>query len=62
MRMLERQKVKLPGGICRNFSAEDYNALYEGTIVHENSLANRLGPDFRKILPKENVIERFKRM
>jgi len=62
MRMLERQQVKLPRGICQNLDAEDYDALYEGTIVHENSLANRLGTDFRKILSKENVIERFKRM
>jgi len=62
MRMLERQQVNLPGGICRRLSAEDYDVLYEGTIVHENSLSNRLGPDFKKMLPKENVIERFKRM
>jgi 3-deoxy-alpha-D-manno-octulosonate 8-oxidase len=62
MRMLERQQVTLPKGICRNLSAEEYDILYHGTIVHENSLTNRLGPNFKKILPKENVIERFKRM
>ena len=62
MRMLERQNVSLPRGICRNLSAADYDALYAGTIVHENSLSNRLGSDFKKILPKENVIARFKRM
>jgi 3-deoxy-alpha-D-manno-octulosonate 8-oxidase len=62
MRMLERQHVSLPKGICLNLQAEDYDALYNGTIVHENSLSNRLGPDFRQILPKEQVIERFKRM
>ncbi|MCL2122994.1 MAG: iron-containing alcohol dehydrogenase family protein [Desulfovibrionaceae bacterium] len=62
LRMLERQKVHLPKGICKNLDAKDYDALYKGTIVHENSLSNRLGPDFKKILPKKNVIERFKRM
>ena len=62
MRMLERQNVNLPKGICNNLRAEDYDALYNGTIVHENSLSNRLGPDFKNILPRENVIERFKRM
>ena len=62
MSMLERQQVSLPRGICQNLRAEDYNALYEGTIVHENSLSNRLGPDFKKTLTRENVIERFKRM
>jgi 3-deoxy-alpha-D-manno-octulosonate 8-oxidase len=60
--MLERQHVNLPRGICQNLSAQDYDALYSGTIVHEKPLSNRLGPDFRKILTKENVIERFTRM
>jgi 3-deoxy-alpha-D-manno-octulosonate 8-oxidase len=62
MRMKERQQVSLPGGVCRNLHSEDYEALYAGTIVHENSLSNRLGPDFKNILTKEDVIERFKRM
>jgi 3-deoxy-alpha-D-manno-octulosonate 8-oxidase len=62
MRMLDRQQVSLPKGICRDLSAEDYEALYAGAIVHDNSLSNRLGPDFKKILTKENVLERFKRM
>ncbi len=62
MRMMERQKVSLPKGICANLGGEDYETLYRGTIVHDNSLSNRLGPDFRKILTRENVIERFKRM
>jgi 3-deoxy-alpha-D-manno-octulosonate 8-oxidase len=61
-RMLERRQVSLPKGVCANLSEQDYDTLYEGTIVHENSLANRLGPDFKKLLTKENVIERFKRM
>jgi 3-deoxy-alpha-D-manno-octulosonate 8-oxidase len=62
MRMLERQNVALPKGICGNLTEEHYESLYQGTIVHENSLSNRLGPDFRKILSRENVIERFKRI
>ncbi len=62
MRMMERQQVTLPQGICRNLSAEEYDALYHGTIVNEKPLSNRLGPDFRNMLTKENVLERFKRM
>jgi len=62
MRMLERQKVSLPKGICNNLRAEDYDALYKGTIVHEKPLSNRLGPDFKNILTQEKVVERFKRM
>ncbi len=62
MKMVESQKIDLPKGICANLSDEQYEALYAGTIVHDNSLSNRLGPDFKKVLTKENVIERFKRM
>ena len=62
MRMMARQQVRLPRGICAGLRPEDYDALYNGAIVHEKPLSNRLGPDFKKVLTKENVIERFKRM
>lgn len=62
MRMIERQGIDLPKGICRGLSDKQYTALYEASIVHEKPLTNRLGPDFKKILTQENVIERFKRM
>ena len=62
MRMLERQKLQLPKGMCANLADDGYEALYQATIVHENSLSNRLGPDFKKTLTRQNVIERFKRI
>ena len=62
MEMMDRQGVKLPKGICRDLTDAQYEALYQGTIVHEKPLSNHLGPDFKKILTRENVIERFKRM
>lgn len=60
--MLDRQKVKLPQGICKNLTPEQYEGLYEGTIVHEKPLTNALGPDFKKTLTKENVLKRFHRI
>lgn len=62
MAMMERQGIDLPKGVCQGLSDAQYDALYEASIVHEKPLANRLGPDFKKILTKENVIGRFKRM
>lgn len=62
MEMLAKQKISLPRGICKNLSPEQYDALYEASIVHEKPLINRLGENYREILTKENVIERFKRM
>ena len=62
MAMMERQGIDLPKGICQGLTDAQYDALYGASIVHEKPLSNRLGPDFKKILTKENVIERFKRM
>ena len=62
MIMMERQQVSLPKGICQNLTDAQYEALYQGTIVHERPLSNHLGPDYKKILTRENVIERFKSM
>lgn len=60
--MLQRQNVTLPTGLCRNLTPEEYEALYAGTIVHEKPLTNALGRDFRQILGRENLLERFRRM
>jgi len=60
--MLERQGVTLPEGLCRDLDDERYDALYQGTIVHEKPLTNALGPDFRAVFTRENLIARFRRM
>ena len=62
MTMMERQSIDLPKGICQGLTDAQYDALYGASIVHEKPLSNRLGPDFKNILTKENVIGRFKRM
>lgn len=60
--MLDRQGVKLPTGLCANLADEQYDSLYMGSIIHEKPLTNALGPDFKNILTRDNVIGRFKRM
>ncbi|MDR2743856.1 MAG: iron-containing alcohol dehydrogenase, partial [Desulfovibrio sp.] len=62
MTMIGRQGIDLPRGICQNLTEAQYEALHEASIVHEKPLTNRLGPDYRKILTRENLIGRFKRM
>ena len=56
--MIERQGVSLPTGICKDLTEEQYDGLYRGCIVHEKPLTNALGPGFKQILTKENLIER----
>lgn len=60
--MVERQGVEIPEGICRDLSDEQYEALYNSTVIHEKPLTNALGEGFRDLLTKERVIEIFKRM
>ncbi|MDR2488151.1 MAG: iron-containing alcohol dehydrogenase [Desulfovibrio sp.] len=60
--MMARQKVVLPRGICADLTDEQYDALYQGTIIHEKPLNNALGPDFRQILTKKRLIAMFKSM
>ena len=62
LRMVDAQQVVIPSGVCKQLSDEQYQRLYESTIIHEKPLANALGVDFKKVLTIENVIEIFKKM
>jgi 3-deoxy-alpha-D-manno-octulosonate 8-oxidase len=58
----KRQKIKIPQGICKNLSKEQFENLYNSTIIHEKPLTNALGENFKKILTKSKVVKIFKRM
>ncbi|WP_035067299.1 iron-containing alcohol dehydrogenase family protein [Nitratidesulfovibrio termitidis] len=62
VKMIERQGVNLPKGLCANLSDDQMKALVASSVVHEKPLTNALGPDFRKILTDEKVISLFKAM
>ncbi|MDR2160548.1 MAG: iron-containing alcohol dehydrogenase [Desulfovibrio sp.] len=60
--ILERRKISLPLGICSSLTDEQYEALYQGTIIHEKPLSNALGADFASILTRSKILELFKKM
>lgn len=62
MKMLDKQQISLPRGICANLTPEQYDALYEASIVHEKPLVNKLGEKYRDILTKDKVIELYRNM
>ena len=62
MKMMEKQGIELKKGICANLKPEQYDALYEASIVHEKPLINKLGEKYKEILTKEKVTELFKAM
>jgi 3-deoxy-alpha-D-manno-octulosonate 8-oxidase len=61
-KMVEKQGIIIPEGICRNLSDEQYNLLYTSTVIHEKPLTNALGENFKEVLTKEKVIEIFRMM
>jgi 3-deoxy-alpha-D-manno-octulosonate 8-oxidase len=60
--MAERQRVKVPEGICGNLNDDDFRALYHATLLHQKPLTNALGENYKSILTQDRVIELFKRM
>ena len=59
---VDKQKIDIPKGICRNLTDEQYSSLYNSTVVHEKPLTNALGENFRDILTKDKVTQIFKGM
>lgn len=62
VRMVERQGVEIPRGVCSGLADEQFARLHEATIIHEVPLRNALGDDFGKILTPRRTREIFERM
>ncbi len=60
--MVERQGIDIPKGLCENLTDEQYEKLYNSTVIHEKPLTNALGVDFRKVLTFEKVVSLFLKM
>jgi 3-deoxy-alpha-D-manno-octulosonate 8-oxidase len=61
-KMLALHDISLPESVCAGLSDEQFERLYESSIIHEKPLINALGDGFRDILTKSRVIELFGRM
>jgi len=60
--MVKRQGVDIPEGVCRNLADNQFESLYQATIIHEKPLTNALGKDFKLTLTRDKVVEIFERM
>lgn len=60
--MVERHGIHLPSGACRDLTSDQYERLYQSTIIHEKPLVNALGPDYKSVLTREKVINLFRTM
>lgn len=60
--MADRQKVKIPEGVCRNLDDAGFKALYDASTMHQKPLTNALGENYKSILTLEKVTDLFKKM
>lgn len=61
-RMVQKQNVHIPRGVCEGLDRKQHDLLYESTIIHEKPLINALGDRFKSILTKSKVKNIFKSM
>ena len=61
-KMVERQNIVIPRGICADCSDAQFDALYNAAIVHEKPLTNALGENFRSILTPDCAKSLFQAM
>ena len=59
---VDKQQVDIPEGLCRDLTDEQYDRLYQSTIIHEKPLTNAFGDEFKKVLTKDKVLEIFRKM
>jgi 3-deoxy-alpha-D-manno-octulosonate 8-oxidase len=59
---IDKQKIELPQNITRDLSGEQFQEMYESSIIHEKPLTNALGEGFREILTFDKVIDIFRKI
>ena len=62
MKIVKKNQINLRRGLCQNLSEDQYDDLYEASMMHEKKKKNALGPNFKSILTKEKVKELYKKM
>jgi 3-deoxy-alpha-D-manno-octulosonate 8-oxidase len=61
-RMAQKQNIHIPRGVCKDLDREQYDLLYESTLIHKKPLTNALGDGFENILTRSRVEKIFKSM
>lgn len=59
---VELQNIEIPKNLCKNLNEEEFNSLFDATIIHEKPLTNALGEGFKNILTRQKVREIFEMM
>lgn len=61
-RMLEKHGIELPSGVTKDVSPEQFGKMIDLTYMLERDLISALGPDYRRILNPEKILELYGKM
>lgn len=57
-----KNNITIPEGVCKDSDDQEFEKLYNASIIHEKPLTNALGKDFKSILTMEKVKQLFLKM
>jgi 3-deoxy-alpha-D-manno-octulosonate 8-oxidase len=60
--MIEKHNIKLPVGVTRDVTPEQFDQMINLAYMLERDLISALGPDFKKILTPERILQLYKNM
>ena len=60
--MMEKHNIKLPVGVTSEVTSEQFDKMIDLAYMLERDLISALGPDFKKILTPEKILQLYKKM
>jgi 3-deoxy-alpha-D-manno-octulosonate 8-oxidase len=60
--MVAKHNIQLPTGVTRSLTAQQMDKMIELTYMLERDLISALGPDFKRILTPEKIINIYENM
>jgi 3-deoxy-alpha-D-manno-octulosonate 8-oxidase len=60
--MVAKHNIKLPVGVTRDVTSEQFDKMIGLAYMLERDLISALGPDFKKVLTPEKILELYKKM
>lgn len=61
-KMVEKNGVEIPTGICKGLSDEDFNKMIDVSLGMKPLWENALGPDWEKIMTREKLRELYEKL
>ena len=60
--MMEKHNIKLPVGVTREVSPEQFDKMIDLAYMVERDLISALGPDFKKIFTPGKILQLYEKM